>query len=115
MLKPDWLRVKAPQRERIGDVADLLQDLKLTTVCVVEENRKRCLPAISAEQLVDLRVLTQPAWSLSLHKSKWFSGGWRTYCQTTLGAPRQKRTALFKAVQAASSGVDMSRAISFAT
>ncbi len=33
MLKPDWLRVKAPQQERIGDVADLLVDLKLNTVC----------------------------------------------------------------------------------
>lgn len=32
-LKPDWLRVKAPQRERIGDVSDLLLDLKLNTVC----------------------------------------------------------------------------------
>ena len=31
--KPDWLRVKAPQRERIGAVADLLQDLQLNTVC----------------------------------------------------------------------------------
>lgn len=33
LLKPDWLRVKAPQRERIGKVADLLLDLKLNTVC----------------------------------------------------------------------------------
>jgi lipoic acid synthetase len=33
VLKPDWLRVKAPQRERIGAVADLLLDLKLNTVC----------------------------------------------------------------------------------
>ena len=33
MLKPDWLRVKAPQRERIGEVADLLLDLELNTVC----------------------------------------------------------------------------------
>ena len=33
MLKPDWLRVKAPQRERIGAVADLLVDLNLNTVC----------------------------------------------------------------------------------
>ena len=33
MLKPDWLRVKAPQRERIGAVADLLTDLNLKTVC----------------------------------------------------------------------------------
>ncbi len=31
--KPDWLRVKAPQKERIGAVADLLVDLKLNTVC----------------------------------------------------------------------------------
>ena len=33
MLKPEWLRVKAPQRERIGAVADLLLDLNLHTVC----------------------------------------------------------------------------------
>ena len=33
LLKPDWLRVKAPQRQRIGEVADLLQDLRLNTVC----------------------------------------------------------------------------------
>jgi lipoic acid synthetase len=32
-LKPPWLRVKAPQPERIGAVADLLVDLKLNTVC----------------------------------------------------------------------------------
>ncbi len=31
--KPDWLRVKAPQVERIGNTANLLQDLKLNTVC----------------------------------------------------------------------------------
>ena len=31
--KPDWLRVKAPQVERIGNTADLLSDLKLNTVC----------------------------------------------------------------------------------
>jgi len=33
LTKPEWLRVKAPQRERIGAVADLLLDLKLNTVC----------------------------------------------------------------------------------
>ncbi|WP_320676115.1 lipoyl synthase [Prochlorococcus sp. MIT 1300] len=33
MLKPTWLRVKAPQHERIGDVAELLSDLNLNTVC----------------------------------------------------------------------------------
>ena len=31
--KPTWLRVKAPQKERIGKVSDLLLDLKLKTVC----------------------------------------------------------------------------------
>ncbi|MFN9644092.1 MAG: lipoyl synthase [Cyanobacteriota bacterium] len=31
--KPEWLRVKAPQRERVGAVADLLRDLHLNTVC----------------------------------------------------------------------------------
>lgn len=33
LLKPKWLRVKAPQNERIGKVADLLFDLNLNTVC----------------------------------------------------------------------------------
>ncbi len=33
LLKPDWLRVKAPQHQRIGAVANLLVDLKLNTVC----------------------------------------------------------------------------------
>ncbi len=33
MIKPNWLRVKAPQQERIGQVSDLLVDLKLNTVC----------------------------------------------------------------------------------
>ncbi len=31
--KPEWLRVKAPQEERIGYVSDLLSDLNLNTVC----------------------------------------------------------------------------------
>ena len=33
LKKPDWLRVKAPQVERIGNTADLLSDLNLNTVC----------------------------------------------------------------------------------
>ena len=33
IAKPDWLRVKAPQVERIGNTANLLSDLKLNTVC----------------------------------------------------------------------------------
>ena len=33
LIKPHWLRVKAPLRERIGEVADLLTDLNLNTVC----------------------------------------------------------------------------------
>lgn len=31
--KPEWLRVKAPQRERVGSVKDILRDLHLNTVC----------------------------------------------------------------------------------
>ena len=31
--KPNWLRVKAPQVERIGNTANLLSDLRLNTVC----------------------------------------------------------------------------------
>jgi lipoic acid synthetase len=31
--KPDWLRVKAPQWERVGNVKDILRDLGLNTVC----------------------------------------------------------------------------------
>jgi len=32
-LKPDWLRVKAPQLERVGSVKEILRDLSLNTVC----------------------------------------------------------------------------------
>jgi lipoic acid synthetase len=32
-VKPDWLRVKAPQWERVGNVKSLLRDLALNTVC----------------------------------------------------------------------------------
>ncbi|MGB3492864.1 MAG: lipoyl synthase [Elainellaceae cyanobacterium] len=31
--KPEWLRVKAPQWERVGNVKDILRDLELNTVC----------------------------------------------------------------------------------
>lgn len=33
VVKPDWLRVKAPQWERVGKVKDVLRDLGLNTVC----------------------------------------------------------------------------------
>ncbi|MEO0539528.1 MAG: lipoyl synthase [Cyanobacteria bacterium P01_A01_bin.105] len=33
VVKPDWLRVKAPQWERVGNVKGILQDLALNTVC----------------------------------------------------------------------------------
>jgi lipoyl synthase len=33
VVKPDWLRVKAPQWERVGNVKDILRDLSLNTVC----------------------------------------------------------------------------------
>ena len=33
VVKPDWLRVKAPQWERVGNIKGILQDLDLKTVC----------------------------------------------------------------------------------
>lgn len=33
VVKPDWLRVKAPQWQRVGNVKSLLRDLNLNTVC----------------------------------------------------------------------------------
>jgi lipoyl synthase len=32
-VKPEWLRVKAPQWERVGNVKEILRDLQLNTVC----------------------------------------------------------------------------------
>lgn len=32
-VKPDWLRVKAPQWQRVGNVKEILRDLGLNTVC----------------------------------------------------------------------------------
>jgi len=33
VVKPDWLRVKAPQWERVGNIKEILRDLDLNTVC----------------------------------------------------------------------------------
>jgi len=33
VVKPEWLRVKAPQWQRVGNVKDILRDLALNTVC----------------------------------------------------------------------------------
>ena len=33
VVKPDWLRVKAPQWQRVGSVKEILRDLELNTVC----------------------------------------------------------------------------------
>ena len=33
VVKPDWLRVKAPQWQRVGNVKEILRDLALNTVC----------------------------------------------------------------------------------
>ncbi|HEY9813793.1 MAG TPA: lipoyl synthase [Candidatus Sericytochromatia bacterium] len=33
VVKPEWLRVKAPQWERVGNVKEILRDLSLNTVC----------------------------------------------------------------------------------
>lgn len=32
-VKPEWLRVKAPQWQRVGSVKEILRDLELNTVC----------------------------------------------------------------------------------
>lgn len=33
IVKPEWLRVKAPQFQRVGSVKEILRDLNLNTVC----------------------------------------------------------------------------------
>jgi len=33
IIKPQWLRVKAPQFQRVGNVKEILRDLSLNTVC----------------------------------------------------------------------------------
>jgi lipoic acid synthetase len=33
IVKPEWLRVKAPQWQRVGNVKEILRDLSLNTVC----------------------------------------------------------------------------------
>ena len=33
IVKPEWLRVKAPQIQRVGSVKEILRDLGLNTVC----------------------------------------------------------------------------------
>ncbi len=33
VVKPEWLRVKAPQWQRVGTVTEILRDLSLSTVC----------------------------------------------------------------------------------
>lgn len=33
VVKPEWLRVKAPQWQRVGSVTEILRDLELNTVC----------------------------------------------------------------------------------
>jgi len=33
VVKPEWLRVKAPQWQRVGNVKEILRDLSLNTVC----------------------------------------------------------------------------------
>ena len=33
VVKPEWLRVKAPQWQRVGSVKEILRDLSLNTVC----------------------------------------------------------------------------------
>ena len=59
ILKPDWLRVKAPQVERIGNTADLLFDLKLNTVCQEAScpNIGECFASGTATFLIMVQVV----------------------------------------------------------
>ena len=53
-VKPDWLRVKAPQWERVGNVKETLRDLSLNTVCEVAScpNIGECFKAGTATFLI---------------------------------------------------------------
>jgi lipoyl synthase len=54
VVKPEWLRVKAPQWERVGSVKDILRDLQLNTVCEEAScpNIGECFPAGTATFLI---------------------------------------------------------------
>ena len=54
VTKPEWLRVKAPQFERIGNTANLLSDLKLNTVCQEAScpNIGECFASVTATFLI---------------------------------------------------------------
>ena len=48
--KPEWLRVKAPQVERIGNTTNLLNDLNLNTV------KKQAVQILANVLLVELQL-----------------------------------------------------------
>ena len=52
--KPEWLRVKAPQVERIGNTANLLNDLNLNTVC----QEASCPNILANVLLVELQLFS---------------------------------------------------------
>ncbi|GFE69267.1 lipoyl synthase [Chroococcus sp. FPU101] len=53
-VKPSWLRVKAPQWERVGSVKEILRDLGLNTVCEEAScpNIGECFSALTATFLI---------------------------------------------------------------
>jgi len=53
-VKPDWLRVKAPQWQRVGNVKEILRDLGLNTVCEEAScpNMGECFQAGTATFLI---------------------------------------------------------------
>ena len=53
-VKPQWLRVKAPQWERVGNVKEILRDLALNTVCEEAScpNIGECFNACTATFLI---------------------------------------------------------------
>ncbi len=54
MVKPEWLRVKAPQWQRVGSVKEILRDLELNTVCEEAScpNIGECFNALTATFLI---------------------------------------------------------------
>ena len=53
-VKPDWLRVKAPQLQKVGTVKEILRDLNLNTVCEEAScpNIGECFQALTATFLI---------------------------------------------------------------
>ena len=67
-VKPEWLRVKAPQVERIGNTANLLRDLNLNTV--LKDARARIIDLPGSNNNKSLDPVTIPDRALPGSKAK---------------------------------------------